>query len=196
MSSLKSFLYGVAPIVGISPAALYERQRALVKLGLLTVTPGRGPGSGVPLTADNVAVMVICLLAAESLGDVDQRVADLCNALPADADHLERRRWERHGGAPTFRSEVARVLTGKPLKWRVAHPDYRGIRVSRCWRGQIMRGRGALLSKDYLVDAFDHRSDRSISITAEIEDEMLGQLVLFTKVALSQTEDIEEGSEQ
>src|SRR6478735_5184403 len=144
MSSLKSFLYGVAPIIGMSPVALYERQRALVKLGLLTVTPGRGPGSGVALSADSVAVMVICLLAAESLGDVDQRVADLCNALPADADHLERRRWERHGeDAPSFRSEVARVLTGEPLKWRVVHPDYRGIRVSRCWRGQIMRGRGA-----------------------------------------------------
>jgi hypothetical protein len=196
MSSLKSFLYGVAPIVGMSPAALYERQRALVKLGLLTVTPGRGPGSGVPLTAESVAVMVICLLAAESLGDVDQRVAALCNALP-HVDQLKRHRWERHGGGPTFRSEVACVLTDQPTKWRARDTDYRGIRVSRCWRGQIVRGRGALLPVDYFVDALDrYKSDRSISITAEIEDEMLWRLITFTRGALSQTEEIVEEGEQ
>ena len=189
MSSLKSFLYGVAPIVGISPAALYERQRALVKLGLLTVTPGRGPGSGVPLSADNVAVMVICLLAAETLGDVDQRIAPLCNALPR-GNAIKRRQWEKHpDGAPTFRSEVARVLSLEPTLWmpRSRHREYCGIRVSRCWRGQIISGIGALQSADYLVDAFDHRSERSISITAEIEDAMLSQLVIFTRGALSQT---------
>src|SRR6476660_5384357 len=150
MSSLKSFLYGVAPIVGMSPVALYERQRALVKLGLLTVTPGRGPGSGVPLSADSVAVMVICILAAETLGDVDGHVAALCDALPDTDDTLKRLRWGKNlGGAPTFRSEVARLLSGQDIQWRTlpGSQDYRGIRVSRCWRGQIMRGRGALQSR-------------------------------------------------
>jgi len=194
MSSLKSFLYGVAPIVGMSPVALYERQRALVKLGLLTVIPGRGPGSGVALSADSVAVMVICILAAETLGDVDQRVADLCSALPKARNDPEFLRWRRLG-APTFRSEVARLLCGQDIML-AADTNFRGIRVSRCWRGQIMHGRGkAWRSADYLVDRFDHRPGGSISITAEIEDEMLGELVFFTKGALSQTEEIEEGEQ-
>ena len=65
MAGLKSFLYGVAPILGVSPAALYERQRALVNIGVLKTTAGRGPGSGVPFTAENFAAIVISLLAAE-----------------------------------------------------------------------------------------------------------------------------------
>ena len=163
-----------------------------MKLGLLTVTPGRGPGSGVPLTADNVAVMIICILAAETLGDVDQRVAALCSALPK-ANDQQRRYWKKLGwAAPTFRSEVARLLCGHEIML-AADMNFRGIRVSRCWRGQIMHGRGnAWSSADYLVDRFDHRPGGSISITAEIEDEMLGELVFFTKGALSQTEEIVE----
>jgi hypothetical protein len=53
-----------------------------------------------------------------------------------------------------------------------------------------------LQSADYLVDALDrYRSARSISVTAEIEDAMLSQLVIFTKGALSQTEELEEGEQ-
>lgn len=172
MSSLKSFLYAVAPVVGISPAALYERQRALVTLGLLTAVPGRGPGSGVALSADSVAVMVICLLAAETLGDVDQRVTAICDAL------LE-------GRGPTFRSEVARVLSGQATFSSARNGTYSGIRVSRCWRGQIIRGAHALQSSDYHVAG--PRPDRTISITAEIEGRILSQLMTFTQGALSQT---------
>jgi hypothetical protein len=173
MSSLKSFLYAVAPVFGITPAALYERQRTLVKLGLLTAVPGRGPGSGVALSADSVAVMVICVLAAETLGDVDQRITAICDALP-------------EGGGPTFRSDIARVLSGQQaLHWSAGRMTYSGIRVSRCWRGQIIRGTQALQSRDYHVAG--PRPDRTISITAEIDGQMLSQLIAFTQGALSQT---------
>ncbi|MGZ5261899.1 MAG: hypothetical protein ACXWC0_30155, partial [Burkholderiales bacterium] len=185
MSSLKSFLDGMAPIVGFSPAALYERQRALVRLRLLEASPGRGPGSGVALSADSVAVMVICILAAESLGDVDRRVVHLCHALPP-VDTLACEHFRK--GIPNFRTEVARVLSGQLTQFRppTRSAAYRGIRVSRCWRGQIMRGIGALQAADYFVTDSE-RSHRTISITAEIEDEMLAQLIDLTQSALSQS---------
>jgi hypothetical protein len=195
MSGLKSFLYAISPVIGVSPAALYERQRALVKLGLLTVAPGRGPGSGVPLSADNVAAMIICVLASESLSDVDQRVVALCNAPPDIHTAMNRLRWAKIG-KPTFRSEIARLLSGEQLQWRRAAGVYQGIRISRCWRGQIMHGRGSLQPIDFFVDERDqYVSDREISITAEIEMEMLDKLVLYTRGALSQVVE-EEGDEE
>src|SRR6478735_4032377 len=97
MAGLKSFLYGVAPILGVTGAILYERQRALVNLGVLKAEQGRGPGSGVPLSAENAAAVIISLLAAGSLSEVDERVVALCRALPDDADPIERRLWEKRG---------------------------------------------------------------------------------------------------
>lgn len=187
MSSLKSFLFGVSPIIGISPAALYERQRALVKLGLLTPSPGRGPGSGVPLSAESVAVVIVCILAAEALSDVDERVAALCNAAPDTHSLSDVKRWTDLG-KPTFCSEISRLLSGDQLQWRPTPRVYRGIRVTRSWRGQIMHGRGALQSIDFLTqNKYDRDvSDREISITAEIETAMLDKLVLYTRGALSQ----------
>ena len=82
MASLKSFLYGVAPLLGMTGAALYERQRALVDLGVLEAVPGRGPGSGVPLTPENIAAVIISVLAAENLAEVDDRVVGIINAVP------------------------------------------------------------------------------------------------------------------
>src|SRR5262245_15977542 len=107
MAGLKSFLQGVAPILGVSPAALYERQRALVSIGVLEATTGRGPGSGVPFTADNVAAILISLLAAESLSKVDKCVADLCSAPPVNLTTTKefKKIWTK-SGKPTFRSDV------------------------------------------------------------------------------------------
>jgi len=80
IGGLKTYLPRLAEIVGSTPAALYERQRALTRLGLLIPQAGRGPGSGIKLSADSVAVMVISLMATENLSDVDERMVRLCNA--------------------------------------------------------------------------------------------------------------------
>ena len=121
MASLKSFFYGVAPILGVTGAALYERQRALVSLGVLKAAKGRGPGNGVPLTAENVAAVIISVLAARSLSEVDQYVVDLCEAqsegtLPKSPT---RDLWAKLG-KPTFASDVGRVLTGKLVENQIA----------------------------------------------------------------------------
>src|SRR5262249_34293535 len=103
MPSLKSFLYGVAPIIGATGAALYERQRALVSIGALKSLPGRGPGSGVPLSAEAFAAILISVLATDNLSEVDERVARL---LSTATDDMDAQTWRRLG-KPTFLSETA-----------------------------------------------------------------------------------------
>jgi hypothetical protein len=82
MAGLKAFLPEISRIFSTTPAALYERQRALVRLGLLTGAEGRGPGSGVPLSADNLAALIIALAVTDNLSDTDARVQKLCDAAP------------------------------------------------------------------------------------------------------------------
>src|SRR6516162_7209468 len=82
MAGLKTFLGKLSPMLGVTPAALYERQRVLVDIGLIKPRAGRGPGSGVAFTAENLAALVISILATDSLSEIDQRVVDLCNAQP------------------------------------------------------------------------------------------------------------------
>jgi len=70
MNSLKSIIPLLSDVLRFSENALYERQRALVRGGLIKATAGRGPGSGVKATADNVAMLIISVLATDSLSDV------------------------------------------------------------------------------------------------------------------------------
>jgi hypothetical protein len=92
MVGLKSFLYELGPLLGTTGIALYERQRILVNLGVIEAAPGRGPGSGVPLTADNIAAMIISVLAADAPSEIDQTVAALCNATAKQIDPRELRK--------------------------------------------------------------------------------------------------------
>ncbi|WP_027525573.1 hypothetical protein [Bradyrhizobium sp. Ec3.3] len=195
MAGLKSFLQGVAPILGVSPAALYERQRALVNIGVLEPTTGRGPGSGVPFTAENFAAVLISLLAAESLSKVDECVADLCRAMPVPSKQYKS--WWIESGKPTFRSDVGLLLAGQMPIWTFDHifigDSFYEIRVTRPWRGQLVSSAGEIL--DYYPTAIDETMvSRSISVTAAIEREMFSKLITFTKGALSQIEAEEDDS--
>jgi hypothetical protein len=55
---------------GLSEFALYERQRALVRAGLLRLQGGRGPGGGIPATSRNVAIWLLGVLTAEAYAQV------------------------------------------------------------------------------------------------------------------------------
>jgi hypothetical protein len=88
MISLKAFLPVLAQILNISPAALYERQRALVRLKLLRPEKGRGPGSGVTLTHESVAILLIALAVTDNLSETDERVIRLCRASPVSGKAL------------------------------------------------------------------------------------------------------------
>src|ERR1700736_5204643 len=84
MMSLKAFLPELASIFYTTPAALYESQRALVGLGVLIPLEGRGPGSGVQLSASNVAALIIALAVTDNLSETDDRVQKLCDAAPVN----------------------------------------------------------------------------------------------------------------
>ena len=224
MASLKSFLQGVAPILGVSLATLYERQRALVRLGVLPPSTGAGPGSGVPFTAENFAPILISLLASDSLSDVDQSMVALFKAKPETTfDDWSWGRSEKRSdgrlpfpthfwseltprGKPTFLRDVALVLSGYTAKvpWEEHEEAYEpvwyigdttGVRVSRVWRGQIVVkvGDSSFFASYH---SSKNRPARAISITAEIEGDMLNRLISFTKHALSQPEGLGQAEEK
>jgi hypothetical protein len=136
MISLKAFLPQLAHIFGTTPAALYERQRALMRLGVLAALAGRGPGSGVPLTADNLAPLIIALAATDNLSDTDERVGKLCDASPLFKATCPLT------GAKTFKSALAHIFGSTKIagqvsavfvnrNWLVGSIQYRSGRVTK-----------------------------------------------------------------
>ncbi len=79
MQSLKSLLPQIAPVLGTTPYALYERQRALVRAGLLKARPGRGRGSGVEATSHALAILLISVTATSSLTEVPEATKIFAN---------------------------------------------------------------------------------------------------------------------
>lgn len=100
MISLKAFSPVLAEALGTTPAAIYERQRALVRLGLLPAPTGRGRGNGLPASAGTVAMLIIAMMVTDNLSDTDDRVR-----WAAEAELLGTRR--RKGPKPRC------ALTGK-----------------------------------------------------------------------------------
>jgi hypothetical protein len=80
MSSLQASIAPLSKILGLSPHALYERQLALASKGLLPARTGRGPGSGTPLSAETVAVLLISMLATDGIKDSAEATRVLCDA--------------------------------------------------------------------------------------------------------------------
>ena len=81
MISLKAFLPVLSKEFGLSEAALYERQRALVRLGLLPQPMSRGRNSGGAMaTPEAVGLMLIAVLATDNLSEIDERVLKIANS--------------------------------------------------------------------------------------------------------------------
>ena len=68
--SLQGCLPVLAEVLNVNRTTLYERQRALVREGLLDALPGHGRGSGVRATPESVAMLTIGMLASVNLADV------------------------------------------------------------------------------------------------------------------------------
>jgi hypothetical protein len=71
IKGLKTAIPLLATILGVTPAFLYERQRALVRSGVLTPEPGRGPGSGTSFSWENVCALLAAVLLAKGLAELD-----------------------------------------------------------------------------------------------------------------------------
>ena len=86
-TSMKAYIPPLARLLGTTPATLYERQRALVRAGLLDAGSGWGPGSGVRITtAGSVALLLISVLASDSLTVSESRTGDVANAAPVGVE--------------------------------------------------------------------------------------------------------------
>jgi len=81
-TSLKSFLPVLSRILAEPADALYKRQHALVREGLLESVPGHGPRSGVRATPESVAMLLIGVLASPSLSQAGPAARWIANARP------------------------------------------------------------------------------------------------------------------
>ena len=109
-------LYGVAlaRILGSTPAALYERQRALVRAGLLDAVAGHGPGSGTTTTAGSVALLVLATMASGTLLETESRARSVAAAAPLNAERCPLTSMK------SFQDALAQVFTRKGLSRRVS----------------------------------------------------------------------------
>ena len=121
-SSLKAYAPLLAWRLGTTPAALYERQRALVRDGMLDQTAGRGPGSGVKVDPYAIAILLIAVLATDSLSETVEKVRMFAAAKASNPDGLCPLTGEQ-----TFAEAVARVLDRDQPHWR----QIKGITVRR-----------------------------------------------------------------
>lgn len=127
MSSLTSILPAIAPVLGLTTQALYERQRALIRLALLPAPEGRGK-SGASASPDTVALLIVAAMATDNLSDTDDRVRKLAFAPFVVDRKKDRCPWT---GATSFKDALAFILSpaapaSKP--GRVVHND---VHVSR-----------------------------------------------------------------
>lgn len=86
MFALKTYLQSIAPLLGASGDALYERQRALVRMGVLHAGAGRGPGSGVKATPESIGMLLLSFLGTEGPAGTAEKTAALAQLSPSDGD--------------------------------------------------------------------------------------------------------------
>jgi len=67
---LKTVCQRIAEVYGIDVSRLYERQRKLVAEGLLVARDGRGPGSGVECSPENLAILLADFFAASTANEI------------------------------------------------------------------------------------------------------------------------------
>jgi hypothetical protein len=102
MASLKGYIPKLADLLGMTPALLYERQRELVRSGLLARKPGHGPGSGVEATPLTVATLLIAATASNELSETTEKTRELSDVA-------------RRRGKGRFLEAVSELL-GSPSK--------------------------------------------------------------------------------
>lgn len=120
--SLKSYVPRLAQLLNMTPDSLYERQRALVREGLLTPEPGRGPGSGVQLTPESVAILLIALLATDSLSRIADQIRDVANSTSFDFDTGAFKPCNLTAKT-TFKDALVEILSDLDLARRVSDID-------------------------------------------------------------------------
>jgi hypothetical protein len=110
--SLQQRLPVLAEILNANRTTLYERQRALVREGLLDALPGHGRGSGVEATPESIAMLTIGMLSSVNLADA----GPLARAFSAAGSISSKCPLT---GAKTLHGAVSRILADEALAERV-----------------------------------------------------------------------------
>lgn len=158
MPSLKTYTAKLAELLGITPAVIYERQRALVRAGLLSYDDGRGPGSGVKATPASVATLIVATMSANNLAETAERTLDIARAKSTKA------------GREFFLDTVVELLKSRKLAATVHQ-----ITISRSSAdASISTGRTGL----HNVQRFTYGSQRKLSvrIIAEIDGDVVREI--------------------
>lgn len=113
-TSLKGLIPGLARLIGSTPSALYERQRALVRGGLLAPEEGRGPGSGVRATAPSIALLLISVLATDNLSETEARTRGILSARPKNSRRCPLT------GMTNFVDALSSLLVSQPKSSKIA----------------------------------------------------------------------------
>jgi hypothetical protein len=103
MFGLKWFIPHLSDLLHLTKPALYGRQRALVRAGLLKSRVGRGPGSGVELSAGSVAMLLVAVLATDNLSEVEEKTPFIANLKRTDKKGVRK--------AETLSAHIAKALS-------------------------------------------------------------------------------------
>jgi hypothetical protein len=169
-ASLTSFLPMLVGHLGITQAAIYERQRALVRLGLLPQPLGRGRGSGATASPRSVGLIILSMLASDSLSGMDDRIEAVANA---PLDTWRKRKPCRLTKQTKFIDALSAVLADYRLAQRVQI-----ISVNRQLR-QATIGWQQKVSGDFALSRFeqiDLISKSSIEVTAVFHADAVRQI--------------------
>jgi hypothetical protein len=120
-ASLKTYLAKLARVLNMGEATLYERQRALVREGLLESIPGQGRGSGVRASPDALGVLLISFLSSFNLTDAAALTKEVVKAKAVGGKCSLT-------GATTFREAVAKILADPALLDQVTRLSVTGLR--------------------------------------------------------------------
>lgn len=172
-SSLKGYIPALARLVEFTPAALYERQRALVRAGLLAPESGRGPGSGVRTTAESVALVLISALATDSLFEAADRTREISQASPIDSKRC------LLTGMANFKDALAAVLVGKALSRKVTE-----IIVSRTETRALIKFKGG---ESIFSGAPEHRA--RVRVEAALDQRTIRNIADDVSAIISGTTD-------
>lgn len=82
-SSIKTLLPQLEKVFRLDGGLIYERQRALVRAGLLKPREGRGPGSGVAATPRALSLLLLAILASDNPAEGAERAAKLARFIPS-----------------------------------------------------------------------------------------------------------------
>jgi hypothetical protein len=172
MASLTSFLPMLVSHLGITQAAIYERQRALIRLGLLPKPVGRGRGSGVDATPQSTGLIIISTLATDNLSDMDDRILALCRAQVRE---WRKRKECRLTKQTVFHHALAEILASHALAKRVLSVDVerRSLEASIYWEQKVSQK--VEVSK-FVENEMRADSPSSLEVTASLHGTALRQI--------------------